>query len=220
MTLEGCADLLRVSVRTIQNWESGTSRIPYAAYKLMRVMRGGKFLGDGWQNFFVRRDVLITPQGHEFRASDLAWWSLLVRQAREYGNARRQLRELQSAEASARAHVSESERDHALAAPANASPAPASGTSHASPAAPVDRHAGPLVRSIARKAVTGKQFPETPSTNRGCSETEQEGSKRAKPLKTCRIATMAKPVVAVRRARPGVARKSPAPHKPAQAVQS
>lgn len=84
-----------MSVRTVQHWESGTTRIPYAAFKLMRVMRGGKLLGSDWHGFIIRGDKLITPEGHEFRSSDLAWWSLLVRRAREYGNARRQLRELQ-----------------------------------------------------------------------------------------------------------------------------
>ena len=58
--------------------------MPYAAYKLLRLLRGGKVLGAGWDHFYVRRDVLVTPEGHEFKAGDLAWWSLLVRQAREF----------------------------------------------------------------------------------------------------------------------------------------
>ena len=34
------AKLLRVSERTLHNWEKGRVRIPYAAFKLMRILRG------------------------------------------------------------------------------------------------------------------------------------------------------------------------------------
>lgn len=80
-----CADLLRVSERTIRNWEAGAARIPFAAYKLLRVLRGGRYLSDPiWRDFRVVREVLITPEGHRFHAGDLAWWSLLVRRARAF----------------------------------------------------------------------------------------------------------------------------------------
>jgi hypothetical protein len=82
--VEACADLLQVTARTIRNWEAGATRIPYAAYRLMRVLRGGKVLGPQWRGFHVWRDHLFTPEGHRFHFSDLAWWSLLVRQAREF----------------------------------------------------------------------------------------------------------------------------------------
>jgi hypothetical protein len=82
--VEACADLLQVTERTIRNWEAGATRIPYAAYRLMRVLRGGKVLGPQWRGFHVWRDHLFTPEGHRFHFSDLAWWSLLVRQAREF----------------------------------------------------------------------------------------------------------------------------------------
>lgn len=76
--------LLRVSARTVRNWEAGTARIPFASYKLLRLLRGGKVLGPEWREFYIRRDALVTPEGHEFRAGDLAWWSLTVRQAHEF----------------------------------------------------------------------------------------------------------------------------------------
>lgn len=82
--VEACADLLRVSERTIRHWESGATRIPYAAYKLMRVLRGGKVLGPEWRGFNVFRGVLVTPEGHRFEAAELSWWSLLVRRARAF----------------------------------------------------------------------------------------------------------------------------------------
>ena len=86
MGVLACADLLRVSERTIRGWESGATRIPYAAYKLLRVLKGGRYLAHPiWKDFIVQGDTLVTPEGHRFQAGQLAWWSLLVRQARAFG---------------------------------------------------------------------------------------------------------------------------------------
>lgn len=81
MSTRDAAKLLRVSLGTIHNWEAGIVRVPYTAFKLMRLMRGGKVLGPDWRDFFVHGERLITPEGHEFNRADLAWWSLLIRQA-------------------------------------------------------------------------------------------------------------------------------------------
>lgn len=70
----------------MRNWESGAVRIPYAAYKLMRVLKGGKILGPEWRDFYVWRGVLHTPEGHRFEAGELSWWSLLVRRARAFSD--------------------------------------------------------------------------------------------------------------------------------------
>ena len=82
MGVPACAEMLQVSERTIRGWESGATRIPYAAYKLMRLLRGGKVLGSEWKGFHVWRGVLCTPEGHRFVASDLSWLAFLVMQAR------------------------------------------------------------------------------------------------------------------------------------------
>ena len=76
--------MLRVTTRTLRYWEAAEVRIPHAAYKLMRVLASGRYLGDAWRNFFVRGDVLVSPEGHEFAAGDLAWWSLCTRQAEAF----------------------------------------------------------------------------------------------------------------------------------------
>ena len=41
LTLPQAAKVLQVTERTLHNWEAGTCRVPYAAYKLMRLMAGG-----------------------------------------------------------------------------------------------------------------------------------------------------------------------------------
>jgi hypothetical protein len=85
MGVGACAQLLRVSERTIRGWESGQTRIPYAAFKLLRVLKGGRYLSHPiWKDFVIRGDTLITPEGHQFQAGELGWWSLLVRQARAF----------------------------------------------------------------------------------------------------------------------------------------
>lgn len=57
------AKLLDVSVRTVQNWESGRTRIPHSAFKLVRLLASGKHLdGPAWKDFQIRADVLITPK--------------------------------------------------------------------------------------------------------------------------------------------------------------
>lgn len=81
MTQQELAKSFKVNIRTVQNWESGRTPIPQPAYKLIRIMAAGKYLGPQWRDFFVHGDALTTPEGHQFRSGDLAWWSLLIRQA-------------------------------------------------------------------------------------------------------------------------------------------
>ena len=38
MDLHGCAQFLHVSARTVHNWESGKHDIPYATYRLRRLL--------------------------------------------------------------------------------------------------------------------------------------------------------------------------------------
>ena len=54
LSVADAAKLLRVSERTIHNWEAGRVRIPYAAYKLLRIVRGGQFAHPAWRGWFVR----------------------------------------------------------------------------------------------------------------------------------------------------------------------
>lgn len=81
LSQQAAADLLRVSLRTIKNWESGNVRVPYAAYKLMRILRGYQLPGESWRGWNLKGDVLWSPEGRAFRASDHGWWSLIVAKA-------------------------------------------------------------------------------------------------------------------------------------------
>lgn len=174
LTQAECADLLQITPRTLRYWEAGSVRIPHAAYRLLRVLCGGRYLDHpAWRSFTIREDVLVTPEGHEFPAADLAWWSLLVRQARQYRTARRQLRELQGVPS---APVSNG-ASATVAAGAAVAPSP----SCAAVGALVDHLAVTLQASAARGTAHTIRSSLLPASNRGVSETERDASESVTP---------------------------------------
>jgi Phage protein len=76
--------LLRVSERTVHNWERGRVGIPYAAYKLMRILRGYELPNDHWEGYRLVGDTLWSPEGLAFKACQQRWWSLTCRMASEF----------------------------------------------------------------------------------------------------------------------------------------
>ncbi len=85
------AKMLHVSLRTVHNWNSGTHQIPVMAYKTLRLLRYMELPGQSWQGWHFSRGMLITPEGHQISGKDGAWWSLLVRQAKGFGELYKQL---------------------------------------------------------------------------------------------------------------------------------
>lgn len=79
-----CAALLRVSARTVRNWERGVTRPPYSTFKLLRILRGFELPGDAWRGWYLKGDTLWSPEGKPFRPFDLGWWSLTVSMARAW----------------------------------------------------------------------------------------------------------------------------------------
>lgn len=75
------AKFLQVSTRTVHEWISGRVRIPYAAYKLMRLQLHYELPGDAWSGWSLSAGRLYTPEGHELSPHDFTWWSLLCRKA-------------------------------------------------------------------------------------------------------------------------------------------
>lgn len=73
--------MLHVTPRTIRNWISGKVTVPYAAYKLVRVMRLFELPCTGWDGWCMHSGRLWSPEGHGFLPSDSSWWGLLVRKA-------------------------------------------------------------------------------------------------------------------------------------------
>ena len=81
LDLAGCAKLLHVTERTLHNWQSGKHDIPYAAYRLLRMLCGMELPGQAWKGWTFSGGKLWSPEGRSFVGTDSAWWSLLVRRA-------------------------------------------------------------------------------------------------------------------------------------------
>ena len=65
----------------MHNWESGKHDIPFAAYKLLRLLNRMEIPGDSWAGWCFHGGKLWTPEGRSFVGTDGSWWSLLVRRA-------------------------------------------------------------------------------------------------------------------------------------------
>lgn len=71
LTRKQAADLLDVAVRTVQNWETGGARIPWMAFKMLRILTGHALPGKAWEGWTVCGDRLYAPNGRWFDASSM-----------------------------------------------------------------------------------------------------------------------------------------------------
>ena len=96
---ESFAKLFQVASRTVRNWEAGKSRIPYVAFKLLRLLLRDEL--PGWEDWRFEAGRLVSPEGHHFGPKDFSWLSLTVRQARTcsvlYHERQAMLREIEAA---------------------------------------------------------------------------------------------------------------------------
>jgi len=73
----------RITERTALNWEAGKTRIPYAAFKLLRLLLRDEL--PGWSDWRFEAGQLVSPEGHRYGPKDFSWLSLTVRQAKASG---------------------------------------------------------------------------------------------------------------------------------------
>jgi DNA-binding XRE family transcriptional regulator len=71
LTRKQAADLLDVTARTIQNWETGGARIPWLAFKMLRILTGYAMPGKAWEGWTIHGDRLIAPNGRWYEANTL-----------------------------------------------------------------------------------------------------------------------------------------------------
>jgi len=74
------ARTLQVTERTVYAWFSGKTAVPYAAYRLLRIM--SRFELPGWPGWHMHSGKLWTPEGFGFEPVDGMYWAGLVRRAR------------------------------------------------------------------------------------------------------------------------------------------
>ncbi len=82
MTRIEAAKALDVTSRTVQNWEMGGARIPWMAYRMLRILRGYALPGVAWEGWTMRDHQLFSPSGRAFDASWLEHSELVFAQAK------------------------------------------------------------------------------------------------------------------------------------------
>ncbi|MDH2918303.1 MAG: VC1465 family Xer recombination activation factor [Sideroxydans sp.] len=70
MTRFEVAKALDVTPRTVQNWETGGARIPWMAYRMLRILCGYALPGKAWEGWTVCGGQLLPPVG---RPMDILW---------------------------------------------------------------------------------------------------------------------------------------------------
>ena len=68
LTRSEAAKALDVTPRTIQNWETGGARIPWMAYRMLRILRGFALPCSAWEGWTLRGRTLYSPTGRSFDA--------------------------------------------------------------------------------------------------------------------------------------------------------
>lgn len=160
-----CAKFLHVSERTLHNWESGRHDIPFAAYKLLRLVNGHELPGAGWAGWSFSGGKLWTPEGYGLDPRGAAWWSLLVRRAETGVQALRELARL-------KAYLS----DVRPAGCAGSEPPPA-----AVPAEPPASSSMMTASRSGRVRVAGRHFPPSPMVITGSTSRVTNSSGRVLP---------------------------------------
>jgi len=72
LTIQQAAKLLDVIQRTLQNWENGRVRIPYTAYRVLKIKVGYGFDDEHYDDWFARGDTLWSPKGCGFKQHELS----------------------------------------------------------------------------------------------------------------------------------------------------
>ena len=70
LTRAEAAVQLNVAPRTIQNWETGGARIPWMAYRMLRILRGFALPSFHWEGWTLCGRDLFSPTGRSF---DSVW---------------------------------------------------------------------------------------------------------------------------------------------------
>lgn len=90
LTVKQAAAELDVNVRTIRNYENGAVRIPYPAFRLMRLLAGYSLvstcrrLKSSWDDWSFWKNKLWTPDGRSFEPHELRYVATYISLARHF----------------------------------------------------------------------------------------------------------------------------------------
>ena len=82
LTMMQVAELLEVDIRTVRNWENSSCKIPYAAFRLMRMAGGYSLLGKAWEGWALWQGKLFSPAGRSFEPHELQYLGNYIAMAR------------------------------------------------------------------------------------------------------------------------------------------
>lgn len=84
MSRARCAAFLGCSESAVRAWDRGRNRVPGPVVRLLRLVRLGDLsvLDPAWAGWQLVGDALRSPEGFPYKAGELGWWGLIVRQAR------------------------------------------------------------------------------------------------------------------------------------------
>lgn len=71
LTRREAAAALDVTGRTVQNWETGGARIPWLAFRMLRILQDYALPGSDWEGWTISGDTLTAPNGRHFTAGEL-----------------------------------------------------------------------------------------------------------------------------------------------------
>lgn len=78
------AQMLNVTTKTLRNWENGSSSIPYAAFRLMRLFGGHSLVDKAWEGWSLNKGVLYSPVGRAFEPYQLTYLSNYLWMAKQW----------------------------------------------------------------------------------------------------------------------------------------
>ena len=67
-----------VSLKTAQLYRIGARKPSRQALRLFTLHRDGRVLGDGWEGWQVRKEILIDPEGNRTTRAQLRGWYLIL----------------------------------------------------------------------------------------------------------------------------------------------
>lgn len=88
------ADLMHVHHRTVINWETSKTAIPYSAFKLLRIMGNHELPGKEWEGWTLRGGALFNPSGRKYLPHELLYIRNMLQMARIWIAERQKNREL------------------------------------------------------------------------------------------------------------------------------
>ena len=90
LSVKTAAIELDVNERTIRNYENGAVRVPYPAFRLLRLLAGYQLVGTGrrlnnhWNDWSFWQNKLWTPDGRSFEPHELRYVATYISLARHF----------------------------------------------------------------------------------------------------------------------------------------